>query len=73
LNHQRRNGAEDRRADYHRREPELEFEDVEGQQVERDHVDLKICVDDVEDPHHHDGAYDEFRVLDECRHRGRSS
>jgi hypothetical protein len=73
LNHDRRDRPEDRRADYHRRESELQFQDVEGQQVERHHVDLEIRVNDVRHPQDHDRADDEFRVLDECGHRERSS
>jgi hypothetical protein len=65
--------AENRGADYHGREPELQFQDVEGQQVERDHVDLKIGVDDVGHPQDHDCADDEFRVLHKCGHCGRPS
>jgi hypothetical protein len=47
MNHDRRNGAENRGADYYCRESELQFQDVEGQQVERDHIDLEVCVKDV--------------------------
>jgi hypothetical protein len=50
MNHDHRDGAENRGADYHRREPELEFQYVERQQVKRDHLDLKVCVNDVRHP-----------------------
>jgi hypothetical protein len=73
MNHDCRDGAENRGADYHRRESELKFQHVERQQVERDHVDLEVCVNDVRHPQDHDCADDEFRVLKECGHRGRSS
>jgi hypothetical protein len=73
VNYDGRERAEYHGADYHGGEPELQRQDVEGQQVERDHVDLKICVDDVGRPQDHDCADDEFRVLGKCGHRGRSS
>jgi len=73
VNHDCRDCAENRGADYHRRELELQFQDVEGQQVEGDHVGLKICVNDVRHPQDHDCADDEFRVLGKCGHRERSS
>jgi hypothetical protein len=73
VNYERRDGAENRGADYYRREPELQLQDVEGEQVKRDHVDLEVCVNDVRHPQDHDCADDEFRVLGKCGHRGRSS
>jgi hypothetical protein len=73
MNHDGRDRAENRGADYHRREPELEFQDVEREQVKRDHVDLKVCVDDVCHPQDHERADDNFRVLGKCGHRERSS
>jgi hypothetical protein len=73
MNHDRRDRAENRGADYHRREPKLEFQYVERQQIKRDHLDLKVCVNDVRHPQDHDRADDEFWALNECRHRGRSS
>jgi hypothetical protein len=73
LNHHGRNRAEDRGADYHSREPELQFQNVEGQQVEGDHLDLKVCVNDVCHPQDHERADDELWVLGKCGHRGRSS
>jgi hypothetical protein len=69
LNHQGRGGAENRRADYHRRELQLKFEDAERQQIEGDHVDLEVRVDDVYHPQDHQRADDELRVLDKCGHR----
>jgi len=73
MNHHRRDGPENRGADYHRREPDLEFQYVERQQVKRDHLHLKVCVNDERHPQDHDRADDEFRVLGKCGHRGRSS
>jgi hypothetical protein len=69
MNHDRRDGAENRSTDYHCREPELEFQYVERQQVKRDHLDLKVCVNDVRHPQDYDRADDEFRVLGKCGHR----
>jgi hypothetical protein len=51
----------------------LQFQDVEGQQVEGDHLELEVCVNDVCYPQDHKRADDEFRVLGKCGHRGRSS
>jgi hypothetical protein len=69
LNHDRRDDPEYRGADQHRREPDLEFQYVERQQVKRDHLDLKVCVNDVRHPQDHDRADDEFRILKKCGHR----
>jgi len=69
MNHDRRDGAENCSADNNRRKPELEFQYVERQQVKRDHLDLKVCVNDVRHPQDHDRADDEFRVLGKCGHR----
>jgi hypothetical protein len=73
LNDEGRGDSENRGADYHGREPELQFQDVEGQQVEGDHLDLEVCVDYVRHPQDHDHADDDFRVLGKCGHRERSS
>jgi hypothetical protein len=73
VNYDCRDRPEQRGADYHRRQPELQRQNAEGQQVERDRLDLKVRVNDVGDPQDDDCADDEFRVLCKCGHRGRSS